>query len=226
MRVLVVEDDVPLGRAVRDALEDAGLAVDVARDGEDGLFRMTRDPLDAVVLDLNLPGMDGFEVLARARAAGTRAPVLLLTARGAVGDRVRGLDGGADDYLVKPFALPELLARIRALLRRGAQGRPGLLACGGLTFDPATRAVVRDGTNLRDLTPKEAAILEFLLRNAGTVVTRTMISEHVWDDSFESFANVIDVHVANLRRKLERDGRTRILHSVRGIGFVLQEEAP
>jgi two-component system OmpR family response regulator len=226
MRVLVVEDDLPLGSAVRDALEEAGFAVDLSRDGEDGLHRIARDPVDAVVLDLNLPKIDGLEVLARARNAGARAPVLLLTARGNLGDRVRGLDGGADDYLVKPFAMPELLARLRALLRRGAEGRPAALSVGGLVYDPATRAVTRDGAPVPDLTPKETAILEYLLRRSGTVVTRAMISDHVWGDSFDSFANVIDVHVAHLRRKLERDGKPRILHSVRGVGFVLQEDAP
>jgi DNA-binding response OmpR family regulator len=225
MRILVVEDDAPLGRALRDALEEAGFAVDLAPDGEQGLSLMTREPVDAVVLDVNLPGIDGFEVLARARAAGTRVPVLLLTARGALRDRVRGLDGGADDYLVKPFANAEFLARLRALLRRGAAGGPGPLAFAGLAYDPASRTVTRDGDVLGDLTPKEVAILEYLLRNAGTVVTRTMISEHVWGDSFDSYANVIDVHVGNLRRKLERGGRSRLVHSVRGVGFVLREGA-
>ena len=224
MRVLVVEDDAALRRALGDALEDAGFAVDLAPDGEQGLFRFTHEPADAVVLDINLPGMDGFEVLARARAAGARAPVLLLTARGAVRDRVRGLDAGADDYLVKPFATAEFLARLRALLRRGSPGRPGALSFGGLTYDPASRVVTLDGEVLGNLTPKEILILEYLLRNQGTVVTRTMISEHVWGDSFDSYANVIDVHMGNLRRKLERGGRARLIHSVRGVGFVLREE--
>lgn len=222
MRVLVVEDDAALGRAIHDALGAAGFAADLSADGEDGLFRLGAEPYDAVVLDINLPGIDGFEVLARARKVGNRVPILLLTARGALGDRVRGLDGGADDYLVKPFATAELLARLRALLRRGAAGRPACLTIGGLTFDPASRVVTRDGERLDGLTPKETAILEYLLRNEGTVVTRTMISEHVWGDSFDSYANVIDVHVANLRRKLERGGAGRLLHSVRGVGFVLR----
>jgi two-component system OmpR family response regulator len=222
MRVLVVEDDGALGRAIHDALQAAGFAADLSPDGEDALFRLKAEPFDAVILDINLPGMDGFGVLARAREAGIRAPILLLTARGALGDRVRGLDGGADDYLVKPFATAELLARLRALLRRGVVERPASLDLGGLRFDPASRIVTRDGEALDDLTPKEIAILEYLLRNQGTVVTRTMISEHVWGDSFESYANVIDVHVGNLRRKLERGGKARLLHSVRGVGFVMR----
>jgi DNA-binding response OmpR family regulator len=224
MRALIVEDDAALARAIRDALEPAGFAADLSPDGEDGLFRLQREPWDAVILDINLPGIDGFTVLARARKAGVRAPILLLTARNSVGDRVRGLDAGADDYLVKPFAAAELLARLRALLRRAGADRPPTLSLGDLTFDPASRVIERDGEPLDDVTPKETAILEYLLRNQGTVVTRTMISEHVWGDSFESYANVIDVHVANLRRKLERGGRSRILHSVRGVGFVLRAE--
>jgi DNA-binding response OmpR family regulator len=224
MRILVVEDDAALGPAILDGLREAGFAADLAADGEEGLFRLTREPFDAAVLDLNLPRLDGFGVLARARRAGCRAPILLLTARGALGDRVRGLDGGADDYMVKPFAAAELLARLRALLRRGGPERPGPLSLGGLTYDPASRAVARDGKPLTDLTPKEVAILEYLLRNQGTVVTRTMIADHVWGDSYDAYANVIDVHVAHLRRKLERGGRPRLLHSVRGVGFVMRAE--
>ncbi len=225
MRLLVVEDDPRLREALRDALLAGGYAVDVASDGEDALHQATHEPYDAIVLDIGLPRLGGLEVLSRARAAGASAPVLLLTARDAVQDRVRGLDAGADDYLVKPFATPELLARIRALMRRGARGSPGPLEVGDLVLDPARRTVSRGGTRL-DLTPKEIALLEFLLRHAGQVVTRTMLAEHVWDASFESFANVIDVHISNLRRKLERGGRPRLVHTIRGAGFLLSEEAP
>ncbi|MGH7295642.1 MAG: response regulator transcription factor, partial [Polyangiaceae bacterium] len=161
MRVLVVEDDTALREALRDALMAAGVAVDLAVDGEDALHHARGEPYDAIVLDLGLPRLSGLDVLARARAEGVSAPVLLLTARDGVQDRVRGLDAGADDYLVKPFATEELLARLRALFRRGAKGRPGLLAVGDLVLDPATRAVSRGGQRL-DLTPKEIALLEYL----------------------------------------------------------------
>ncbi len=225
VRILIVEDDAALCAALRDALIRTGYAVDVSSTGEDGLHLFRTESYDAIVLDLNLPDLSGFDVLVRARAAGATAPVILLTARGAIEDRVRGLDAGADDYLVKPFATTELHARLRALLRRGAAGRPGVLAVADLRFDPATRTGERDGTRL-DLTPKEAALLEYLLRNAGIVVTRTMIAEHIWDSSFESFANVIDVHVTRLRRKLERAGRKRLIHTVRGSGYLLAPEPP
>jgi len=226
MRLLLVEDDMQLGPALADALSAEGWAVDISFDGNEGLHRLTTNPYDAAVLDVNLPGLDGFTVLALARERGTRVPVIVLTARASVGDRVRGLDAGADDYLVKPFSMDELCARLRALLRRGAPARPAQLSVGDLVFDPATRAATRAGRRLEDLTPKETELLEYFVRNAGVVVTRTMISEHIWNESFESFANVIDVHVTRLRRKLERFNKARLLHTVRGSGYILSVEAP
>jgi DNA-binding response OmpR family regulator len=225
VRVLIAEDDRKLCQALRDALVAVGYAADTAGHGEDALHLATHEPYDAIILDIGLPGCSGLDVLARMRARSFATPVLLLTARDGIDDRVRGLDAGADDYLVKPFATAELLARLRALFRRGAKGRPGVLACGDLVLDPATRVASRGGERL-DLTPKETALLEYLLRHAGEIVTRTMLAEHVWDASFESFANVIDVHVANLRRKLERRGRPRVLHTVRGAGFMIREGEP
>jgi two-component system copper resistance phosphate regulon response regulator CusR len=225
MRVLVAEDDPQLRAAVRDAVAAAGHAVDVSADGEDALHQATHEPYDAIVLDIGLPGLSGLDVLARSRARRIATPILVLTARDTVEDRVRGLDAGADDYLVKPFATAELLARLRSLFRRGAKGAAGTLTCGDLVLDPAAHEAHRGGERL-DLTAKEFALLELLARHAGGVVTRTMVTEHVWDSSFESFTNVVDVHVANLRRKLEASGRPRLLHTIRGVGFILREGAP
>jgi len=226
MRLLIIEDDPQLLRALDEALGALGWSVDLARDGEEALHKLTTRPYDAAVLDVGLPVMDGLTALGKARAQGSRVPVIILTTRSAVGDRVRGLDTGADDYLVKPFAIDELSARLRALLRRGAPPRPAVLRVGDLEYDPATRGVTRGGRPLEDMTPKEIDLLEYLLRNAGVVVTRTMISEHVWNESFESFANVIDVHITRMRRKLERHGLPRLVHTVRGAGYVLSEAPP
>lgn len=225
MRLLLVEDDRPLRDALGDRLRAAGWAVDEAADGDDGLRWVRCAPYDAIVLDVNLPGRDGFSVLSEARRAGCAAPVLLLTARDGVADRVRGLDLGADDYLVKPFATVELLARLRALTRRGARPAPERLAVGDLSFDPKTRVARRGGERL-DLTPKETAILEALLRAEGGLVTRAMLFDTAWDASLDAFPAVLDVHISNLRRKLEAGGRARLLHTVRGQGFVLAERAP
>ena len=225
MRLLLVEDDRPLRDALSDRLRSAGYAVDVAADGEDGLRWALGAAYDAIVLDIGLPGRDGLAVLTEARRAGCASPVLLLTARDGLDDRVRGLDLGADDYLVKPFATAELLARLRAITRRSARQPAGPLEVADLTFDPRTRVARRGGERL-DLTPKETAILEALLRAQGEVVTRSMLFEKAWDASFDAFPAVLDVHISNLRKKLEQGGRPRLLHTVRGHGFLLAENAP
>lgn len=225
MRLLLVEDDAPLRGALTDRLRSAGWAVDTAADGDEGLSWATSVAYDAIVLDIGLPKRDGLSVLDEARRRGCKAPVLLLTARDGVADRVAGLDHGADDYLVKPFATVELLARLRALARRSARLTTGPLGVADLSFDPQTRVVRRGGDRL-DLTPKETAILEVLLRATGELVTRSMVIDKAWDGSFEAFGGVLDVHVSNLRRKLESGGRTRLLHTLRGQGFVLAETPP
>ena len=226
MRLLLVEDDLALREALSDRLRAAGWAVDQASDGDAGLRWALCAAYDAIVLDLGLPGRDGLSVLASARDGGCTAPVLLLTARDALDDRVRGLDAGADDYLVKPFATVELLARLRALTRRGGAGvAAGPLELADLSFDPRTRVARRGGERL-DLTPKETAILEALLRAAGGVVTRSMLIEKAWDASFDAFPSVLDVHISNLRRKLEQQGRPRLLHTVRGQGYLLAAAPP
>ncbi len=220
MRVLVVEDDPKMARAVARGLQLEGHAVDVALDGVDAISMGTEYDYDAVVLDLMIPGPDGFEVCGELRRRGRWAPILMLTARDAIDDRVRGLDAGADDYLVKPFALDELLARVRALVRRGAPERPAVLHVGDLELDPASRAVTRDGMPV-DLSPREFALLEFLMRHPGEVVSRTQILEHVWDLNYDGFSNVPDVYVGYLRKKLERPFGRPLIRTVRGAGYLL-----
>jgi DNA-binding response OmpR family regulator len=190
-------------------------------DGNTGLDRARDGAYDLVVLDVMLPGRDGLAVLRELRSSGHDVPVLLLTARAGVADRVAGLDLGADDYLPKPFAVAELLARVRALLRRGTPGSP-VLAAADLTLDPATREVVRGGRRI-DLTPREYALLEFFLRNKGRVLGRALIAQHVWGVDFDTFTNVIDVYVNYLRRKIDADAEPKLLHTVRGVGYVLRE---
>ena len=215
MRILLVEDEPALARAVRKAFEEEGFAVDVESDGESGLYAAQGGTYDVVVLDVMLPRLDGWSVLRKLRAA-RATPVLLLTARDAVADRVRGLNGGADDYLTKPFQLDELLARVRALIRRAA-GKPSpLLKAGDVEIDTLGRRVRRAGRAV-ELTPKEYALLEFLAVHAGELVTRTMIYDHIYDDQDDSLSNVVDVYVSNLRRKLGRE----LLETRRGEGYVL-----
>ncbi|MBI3084770.1 MAG: response regulator transcription factor [candidate division NC10 bacterium] len=223
MRILVVEDDRKVAGFIRKGLTEEGYAVDVASDGETGLA-MGLDRLhDVIVLDVMLPGMPGFQVVRELRQAKVTTPVLLLTARDAVEDKVQGLDAGADDYLTKPFAFAELLARIRALLRRGTAARAPLLQVADLTLDPATRTVTR-GREAISLTNREFALLEYLMRNAGRVLTRTMIAEHVWDYSFDSGTNVIDVYVNYLRKKIDAGRERKLIHTVRGVGYVLKAD--
>jgi two-component system OmpR family response regulator len=222
MRVLVVEDEVRMASLLRRGLSEEGYAVDLAGNGLEAVWRATEFSYDAVVLDVLLPGIDGFEVCRRLRDGGCWVPVVMLTARSDVADRVRGLDAGADDYLAKPFSFAELCARLRALIRRGAPERPALLEAGDLRLDPAGRRAWRGETEL-DLSAREFALLDFLLRNAGRVVTRTMILEHVWDVAFDPASNVVDQYVAYLRRKIDRPFGVAQLETVRGAGYRLLE---
>lgn len=223
MRILLVEDDRKVASFIRKGLTEDGYAVDVASDGETGLA-MGLDRLhDVIVLDVMLPGKPGFQVVRELRQAKVATPVLLLTARDAVEDKVQGLDAGADDYLTKPFAFAELLARVRALLRRGTAARAPVLQVADLTLDPATRTVARGGEAI-SLTNREFALLEYLLRNASRVLTRTMIAEHVWDYSFDSATNVIDVYVNYLRKKIDAGRERKLIHTVRGVGYILKTD--
>jgi two-component system, OmpR family, response regulator len=203
MRVLVVEDEVKMAGLLKRGLEEEGYAVDVAGTGSEAVWLGTENLYDAIVLDIMLPDVDGLEVCRQLRSGGRWAPVLMLTARDAVPDRVAGLDSGADDYLTKPFSFTELFARLRALMRRAAGERPAVLRAGDLSLDPATRKVAR-GTRAIDLTAKEFALLEYFLRHPGEVLTRSRIIEHVWDFAYEGDSNVVDVYVRYLREKIDR----------------------
>ena len=216
MRVLIVEDEPDLAGVLARSLAEAGFAVDIAADGEDGLFRIREIPYDAVVLDLMLPRLDGWSVLEAARADGIRMPILVLTARDQLADRVRGLNIGADDYLVKPFAITELVARLHALIRRSYGSAAARLTVGDLVIDMAARQVSRDGVPI-ELTAREFAILELLTRSRGAVVARATIYEHIYDDETDVLSNVIDVHVAALRRKLGAD----LIRTRRGEGYLI-----
>jgi DNA-binding response OmpR family regulator len=221
MRVLIVEDDLRMASLVRRGLTGEGLAADVAANGEEGLWLAQAHPYDAIVLDVMLPGLDGFSVCQQLRAQRTHTPVLMLTARDAIDDRVAGLDSGADDYLAKPFAFRELLARVRALLRREGRSRDPVLRVADLEIDTVSHEVRRAGKPL-ELTSKEYAILEYFARNPNRVLTRTQIAEHVWDYDFVAMSNVIDVYVGYLRRKLGDDGESRLLRTIRGAGYQLR----
>ena len=218
--MLVVEDDVKMAGLLRRGLEHEGYAVDVAGDGEEALWAVDAVEPDAVVLDAMIPSPDGFEVCRRLRQEGRWMPVILLTARDAVADRVRGLDSGADDYLVKPFAFDELFARLRALLRRDPVRRPAVLRCGDLELDPARKSVSRAGTPI-DLSPKELALLELFLRHPGEVLSRTTILDHVWDFAYDGRSNVVDVYVRYLREKVDRPFGCTSIETVRGHGYRL-----
>ena len=221
MRILLVEDDRKVASFIRKGLTEEGYAVDVAHDGETGLL-MGLDRLhDVIVLDVMLPQKPGFQVLRELRQANVATPVLLLTARDAVEDKVQGLDAGADDYLTKPFAFAELLARVRAMLRRGKAAQTSVLQVADLSLDPAARTVRRAGETI-PLTNREFALLEYFLRNPGRVLTRTMIAEHVWDYSFDAGTNVIDVYVNYLRKKIDAGREPKLIHTVRGVGYVLK----
>ena len=222
MRLLVAEDDVKMASLLKRGLEEEGYAVDVARAGDEALWAATENPYDAILLDVMLPQIDGLEVCRRLRATNRWAPVLMLTARDGVHDRVAGLDAGADDYLTKPFSFSELLARLRALLRRGPNERPAVLTAADLALDPATKRVTRGEFGI-DLTPKEFALLEFFMRHPGEVLTRTRIIEHVWDFAYEGDSNVVDVYVRYLREKVDRPFGRRSIDTVRGSGYRLRD---
>jgi DNA-binding response OmpR family regulator len=224
MRILVVEDERKVAAFVRQGLVEEGHAVEVAADGEAALEAVAEGPpFDLVVLDVMLPKRGGLDVLRSLRALRVQTPVLLLTARDGVADKVAGLDAGADDYLAKPFAFEEFLARVRALLRRGRGGAEPVLRLADLSLDPATRAVLR-GRRRITLTAREYALLEYLLRNAGRVLTRPMITQHVWGMDWDPQSNIVDVYVGYLRRKVDADGEPRLVQTVRGAGYMLTTE--
>jgi len=227
MRILVVEDEQKVAAALIDGLEAEGYEVAHAATGEEGYYLASSQTFDLVLLDLMLPGRDGLEILDTLREKDRDVPVLVLTARDSVADRVKGLDLGADDYLIKPFAFPELSARIRALLRRGRSDQVLRLRCADLDMDLVTRKVGRGGQVL-ELTARESELLEFLMRHQGHVVSREMLAREVWQqpDRLTPIDNVIDVHIARLRKKVDQPFEVRLIHTVRGVGFVLQEEEP
>jgi two-component system OmpR family response regulator len=224
MRVLMVEDDLKMAALVRRGLVEDGHAADVAATGEDAVWMAQAHPYDAIVLDVMLPGLSGFETCERLRSAGVWSPVLMLTSRDGVEDRVAGLDAGADDYLTKPFSFAELSARLRALSRRGGVERPAELVAGGLRLDPASRRVWR-GENEVALSPKEFALLETFMRRPGQVLSRLQLLEHAWDFAYENRSNVVDVYVRYLREKLDRPFGKSSLETVRGVGYRLREDA-
>ena len=223
MRVLVVEDEIKMASLIRRGLREAGLAADVAIKGEDALWMAQGSPYDAIVLDVMLPGLDGFEICRRLREQGVWAPVLMLTARDSVEDRVAGLDGGADDYLVKPFSFAELLARLRALARRGPIERATLLRAGDLQLDPAAHRVWR-GEHEIDLSAKEFALLEIFMRRPGEVLSRYALLEHAWDYDYENRSNVVDVYVRYLREKVDRPFGVESIETVRGAGYRMRAD--
>jgi DNA-binding response OmpR family regulator len=227
MRILVIEDEDKVAQALKEGLEGEHYEVVVAKTGEDGFFRASAEVFDLIVLDLMLPGRDGIEILSTLRKRGVQVPVLILTAKDAIEDRVCGLDSGADDYLVKPFAFPELLARIRALVRRGRLDQVLRLKAGDLEIDLVTRKVTR-GTQLLELTAREFELLEYLLRHQNQLVSREMLTREVWKEPSRAtpLDNVIDVHIKRLRKKVDQDFSGKLIHTVRGVGFILCEGEP
>jgi DNA-binding response OmpR family regulator len=223
VRILLVEDETEAATMLARGLRERSYAVDVAADGNEALQAAADNDYDLVILDVSLPGRSGLAVCRQLRADDAVMPILMLTARGTLGDRVSGLDAGADDYLVKPFELEELLARMRALLRRGPALQPAVLTVGDLAIDTRAQSVTRGGRTV-DLTAKEFALLEFLARRSGQVVGRTDIAEHVWDASFDAFSNRIEVYIQRLRRKLDDGPGPRLIHTRRGVGYALSAE--
>ena len=223
MRVLVIEDETKVGSFIKRALEEESYAVDLCEDGAQGLDLALSGSYDLIMIDLMLPGLPGLEVLTRLRKEKIQTPVLILTAQSKVDQRVKGLDAGADDYLTKPFAIDELLARVRALLRRGPAESAGVFQIDDLMLNPATREVTRGGQRI-DLTVKEYALLEYFMRHAGRALTRPMISDHVWNQDFDTFTNVIDVYVNYLRNKIDRGRAKKLIHTIRGSGYMLKAD--
>jgi heavy metal response regulator len=222
MRLLVVEDDKNIAQVVKKGLKENYYTVDIAYDGEEGLYLALHERYDLLILDIMLPKMDGVEILKTIRERSIDTPVIFLTAKSAEKDIVKGLNVGADDYMVKPFSINELLARVRAILRRGKAESVSGLKVADLTMDLKTHKVLRGGKRI-DLTPKEYALLEYLMRNEGHVVTRTMISECIWDYHFDSLTNVVDVHVYHLRNKIDKGFRPKLLHTIKGVGYALEK---
>ena len=221
MRILIVEDEKKVAGFIKKGLEEETYAVDVAYDGEEGLHLGAEGQYDLIILDIMLPKVDGLEILSQLRAQGSDVPILLLTAKDAVDDRVTGLNKGADDYLTKPFAFSELLARVRVLLRRGKAEVKTILQISDLTLDLVSHKVNRGGDEI-ELTGKEYSLLEYFMRNQEKVLTRTMIAEHVWDYNFDTFTNVIDVYINHLRKKIDKDRQSKLLHTLRGVGYIMK----
>ncbi|MDR3578999.1 MAG: response regulator transcription factor [Oryzomonas sp.] len=222
MKILVVEDEKKVASFIKRGLEDDNYQVSVSYDGLDGFKQAREGEYNLVIMDMMLPKKDGMEVVKDLRESGNRVPVLMLTARNNMEDIVSGLDAGSDDYLTKPFAFAELLARVRALLRRGEQDRGAEIRFSDLRLDPVSHKVWRDSKEI-DLTSKEYGLLEYLMRNPNAVLSRAMIAEHVWDYAFDSFTNIIDVYVNYLRKKIDKDFPTKLIHTVRGQGYILRE---
>ena len=222
MRILIVEDEKKVAGFIKKGLEEETYAIDVAYDGEEGLHLGAEGQYDLIILDIMLPKVDGLEVLSQLRTQGSDVPILLLTAKDAVDDRVTGLNKGADDYLTKPFAFSELLARVRVLLRRGKAEVKTILQISDLTLDLVSHKVNR-GEDEIELTGKEYSLLEYFMRNQEKVLTRTMIAEHVWDYNFDTFTNVIDVYINHLRKKIDKGRQRKLLHTLRGVGYIMKE---
>jgi heavy metal response regulator len=225
VRILVIEDEKKVAEFIRRGLREEGYAVDIAHDGNEGLYMAMNAEYDLILLDVMLPRMDGFDVCTRVRSEGLHVPILMLTAKDGVRYKVKGLDAGADDYLTKPFAFEELLARIRALVRKRYQHKDTLLKVGDLVLDIVSHRVIRGEREIK-LTTKEYALLEYLMLNPGAVITRTMISEHVWDINFDTFTNVIDVYISYLRKKIDRDSEIKLIHTIKGRGYIIAEGNP